>query len=303
MKVFVAGATGAIGAPLVEALISAGHEVIGMTHTEAGARKLTERGAKAVVLSAFDEASLRKALLESEPEAVIDQLTSLPRDPADFPSAFPGDKKLRLEGGGNLHRLAEESGVRRYVQQASGFFLKQRCGLASEKSPLATDASPGIAASAQMYADIEARLHASSSAMESVALRYGFFYGPGTWYCPEGAMGEHVRRQQYPIIKGGKAVWSFVHVHDAAQATVAALKAKPGIYNVVDSDPSPTSVWLPNFARMLGAEAPPVVSESEALSVYGEDFFYYGTKLKGASNKKALKDLDFQPRPLEWLAE
>ena len=201
MKVFVAGASGAIGQPLVAELIRQGHTVTGMTRSDSGAKKLLELGASVVQVSAFDLQGLEEAVQRSGAEIVIDELTALPGDPADFPAAFPGDRKLRLEGGGNLHRIAEAYGVRRYIQQASGFFLKQRCGLATENSTLAIDASAGIAASAQMYAEIESRLFASKK-MEGVALRYGFFYGPGTWYCPEGAMGEQPTIPNPDILRG-----------------------------------------------------------------------------------------------------
>jgi len=142
--------------------------------------------------------------------------------------------------------------VRRYVQQASGFFLKAAGGLADESAPLATDASPGVAASARMYAEIEARLR-NSGKMEGVALRYGFFYGPNTWYGEDGTVVDQVRRRAMPLIGQGQGVWSWIHIEDAALATVAALTAPAGIYNVVDDDPSPVSRWLPAFARWLGA--------------------------------------------------
>jgi len=300
MRIFLAGVGGAIGPPLVAALIRDGHTVTGMNRDAAGTQKLVDMGASVVLVDGFDAAAVEQAVRRSQAEVVIDQLTALPRDPARYAAAFAGDRRLRLEGGGNLHRAARAAGVRRYIQQASGFLLKADTGLADESAPLATDASAGVAATAQMYADVEARL-LDSGEMEGTALRYGFFYGPNTWYSPEGAAADHVRRQETPVIGRGDGVWSFVHIEDAARATVAALSAPPGIYNVVDDDPAPVGRWLPAFARWVGAPPPPQMSESEARAAVGEDAVYYGTKLSGASNAKARRTLAFEPRRLQWL--
>jgi nucleoside-diphosphate-sugar epimerase len=274
-----------------------------MTRSERGVEKLLALGAQVARVSAFDAPGLEAALRKAEAEVVIDELTALPRDPAEYGAAFPGDRQLRLEGGGNLHRLAQANGVRRYVQQASGFFLKAESGLADESSPLAIDASPGIAAGAQMYAEIESRLKHRSGNMEGVLMRYGFFYGPDTWYHPEGATGASVRRGEFPIIGQGEGVWSFVHVEDAALATVAALTADPGTYIVTDDHPAPVSAWLPEFARWVGGPHPPHCTEQEALAAAGPDALYFGTKLCGASNAKAKRALGFQPRQPEWHLE
>jgi 2-alkyl-3-oxoalkanoate reductase len=302
MRVFVAGASGAIGQPLIAELVRQGHSVTGMTRSEAGAQNLVDLGATAVQVSAFDGPAVEQALRRSQAEVVIDQLTALPKHPSDLAAALPGDRKLRLEGGGNLHRAAQASGVRRYIQQTSGFFLKAGSGLADESERLAIDASSGVAASARTYAELEARV-LNSGEMEGIALRYGFFYGPNTWYCPEGAAADQVRRQELPIVGQGEGVWSFVHIEDAALATVAALTAPPGIYNVVDDDPAPVRLWLPAFARWVGAPPPPRMTEQEAREAGGEDAVYYGTKLRGSSNKKAKKTFDFRPRRLQWLSQ
>jgi nucleoside-diphosphate-sugar epimerase len=148
--------------------------------------------------------------------------------------------------------------------------------------------------------ELEARLF-SSNAIEGVALRYGFFYGPKTWYHPGESAANMVMRQQYPVVGKGQGVSSFVHIIDAAIATVAALTAEAGVYNVVDDDPSPQNVWLPAFANFLGAPTPPQMSEAEVKSVAGDDAVYYATRLHGASNAKAKRVLGWKPRPLEWL--
>ena len=301
MRIFVAGATGAIGQPLVAALIRRGHEVTGMTNSEAGARSLAGMGAAAVLANAFDAAAVEKAVRDVRAEVVIDQLTSLPKDPSQLAAAAAADHKLKLEGGGNLHRAALACGVRRYVQQASGFFLEPGNGLADESAGLAVGASPRVAANARAYAELEARVLGAGK-MEGVVLRYGFFYGPGTWYRPDGASADQVRRQEIPVIGEGGGVWSWIHIDDAALATADVLMARPGVYNVVDDDPSPVAVWLPAFARFVGAPPPPRISEDEARASIGEDLVYYGTKLRGASNQKAKRAFGFAPRRLEWLA-
>jgi nucleoside-diphosphate-sugar epimerase len=299
MKIFVAGASGAIGQPLIAELIRKGHTVTGMTQTEAGANPLKAQGAEAVIANAFDAAAVEAALRQSKAETVIDELTALPKNPADLPKAAPGDAKLRLEGGGNLYRAAQACGVRRYIQQSTGFFLEAGEGLADESEGLAVDASPGVAANARTYTALEARVLGGT--LEGVALRYGFFYGPKTWYNPDGASADQMRQQQVPLVGAGQGVWSWVHIEDAAIATVAALTVEPGIYNIVDDDPSPMSVWLPKFAAFVGAPAPPHISEEQALKAAGEDAVYYQTKLRGCSNAKAKRMLGFKPRRLEWL--
>ena len=301
MKVFVAGATGAIGQPLIAELIAKGHIVTGMTHSEAGARRLRAAGVDVAIADALNGDAVKGVLRDSHAEVVIDELTAIPRTPSELSAHAHVDRKLRIEGGNNLHRAALACGVRRYIQQSSGFFLDAKEALADESSPLALNASPGIAKYAQMYAYVEQR--ALESSIEGVALRYGFFYGPNTWYNPDGGAADEIRKQLFPVIEGGKAKWSFVHIEDAARATVAALTAEPGKYVVVDDDTSPVSVWLPRFASFVGAPPPPFTTEDQMLQTAGKDAVYYQTKLCGASNAKAKRELHFAPRQREWLNE
>jgi 2-alkyl-3-oxoalkanoate reductase len=302
MRIFVAGASGAIGKPLITELIRQGHVVTGMTHSKAGARNLFAMGAAVAEVDALNGPAVERAVREARPDVVIDELTSLPKDPSQMAAAAPGDRKLRLEGGGNLYRAARTARVRRYLQQSTGFFLRPGTGLADESEGLAVDASPGVAASARTYTELEARV-LSEGPMEGSALRYGFFYGPGTWYWPDGACADLVRRQQIPMIGQGEGIWSWIHIEDAAIATVAALIAPPGIYHIVDDNPSPVSVWLPKFAQSVGAPVPRRLTETEARQAADEDAVYYGTKLRGASNAKAKKTFGFTPRALEWLSQ
>src|SRR5262245_36030910 len=228
MRIFVAGATGAIGQPLIAELVRRGHEVTGMTHSEAGARNLAEMGVAVARTSAFDAAAVEQAVRDARAEVVIDELTSLPKAPSEMAAAAPGDRKLKVEGGGNLHRAAMACGVRRYVQQASGFFLEPGNGLADESAGLAIDASPRVAANARAYAELEARV-LNARKMEGVVLRYGFFYGPGTWYHPDGASADSVRRQEIPVIGDGGGVWSWIQMEDAGVGSAGVLSADPSI--------------------------------------------------------------------------
>ena len=301
MRVFVAGASGAIGEPLIAKLLKHGHSVIGMTSSESRAKNLERRGVETAIVDAFDAAAVEAALRRAKAAVVIDELTSLPKEQSEMPKYAAGDRKVRIEGGGNLLRAAIATGVRRYLQQSSGFFLKAAEGtLADESSPLDVNASPGVAASARTYTELETRLF-SSSAIEGVSLRYGFFYGPNTWYHPGEAAANMVMRQQNPVVGKGQGVSSFVHIDDAATATVASLTAEPGVYNLVDDDPSPQAVWLPAFAKFVGAPEPAHLSEAEVSAIAGEDVVYYATRLSGASNARAKSVLGWKPRRLEWL--
>ena len=302
MRVLLAGATGAIGRPLVRALKQHGHSVFGLVRSAESKRVLDETGAEAVIGDALDAASVRAAIARVRPDAVINELTSLPRHytSADMKAAAERDNRVRTEGNVNLLAGMRDSGVRRYVLQSSGFWYAPGPGLADESSPLAVDASPGVAASARTYVELES-IAFQSPGIECVAMRYGFFYGPGTWYTKDDDMGEQVRRRQVPIIGAGQGVYSFVHIEDAASATVAALGCAPGAYNIVDSQPSPQHVWLAAFARACDAPEPPRITEREALAASGADSVYYATRLRGASNEKARHELNFRPRPLEWL--
>ncbi|HTP31949.1 MAG TPA: NAD(P)-dependent oxidoreductase [Candidatus Acidoferrales bacterium] len=304
MKVLVAGATGAIGRPLIAALIRGGHRAVGMTTTESGLGRLREAGAEGIVANVLDAEAVKSAVSRIRPDAVIDELTSLPRHytPEAMRAAAPDDRRVRLEGGGNLHNAARAAGAKRYVVQSTGFFYAPGSGLAAETEPLALDASPAIAASVRTYTQIEGRVLGASD-VKGVALRYGFFYGPGTYHDPaSGSISQQVREQKYPVIGAGSGVSSFVHVEDAASATVAALEAEPGIYNIVDDDACAMARWLPAFALALGAPAPAHISAEEALRTAGEDAVYYALRLRGASNGRAKRQLGFRPRRLEWLS-
>ena len=302
MKVLVAGATGAIGRPLISALVASRREVIGITTTE-DARALRDRGAEAFIADVLDRNAIDAVFRKVKPDAVIDELTSLPKEytPEEMKAAAVRDWELRLVGGRNVQDAAISWAARRYIAQSTGFFYAPGAGLATEREPLASEASPGIAGNVRTYIQSEERV-LNDPDLQGVVLRYGFFYGPGTYHDPAtGSLSRQVRERQYPIIGSGQGVFSFVHVEDAAAATVAALEAEPGVYNVVDDDPSDMNIWLPAFAQFLGAPAPRVITEAEALRTAGADSIYYATRLRGASNDLAKRKLGFALRKLEWL--
>ena len=302
MRVLIAGASGAIGRPLLRSLKRSGHQVFALARSPESAQALAEMGVEPVSADALEAASVNEAVRRIRPEAVINELTSLPRHytPAEMKAAAERDRKVRVEGNANLLAAMSDLGVCRYLLQSSGFWYAPGAGLADESTPFIADASPGVAASARTYAELEARA-SRAPGLEFVALLYGFFYGPGTWYTADGDMGQQLHRREVPIIGAGQGIWSFVHIDDAAAATAAALECPPGAYNVVDDDPSPQHVWLPAFARTANAPAPPKITEQEAQASSGPDAVYYATCLRGASNEKARRTLNFRPRRLEWL--
>jgi nucleoside-diphosphate-sugar epimerase len=175
--------------------------------------------------------------------------------------------------------------------------------LSVEETPLATDASHAIAAEARVLAEIEQRLLESPN-IEGIVLRYGFFYGPGTWFNPDGDVAEQIRQQRFPIVGSGEGVWSWLHIEDAAIATVAAAeRGNSGIYLIANDQPFAVRLWLPALATWLNAPPPPQISVEDALKAGDAVAVYYGTQMRGASNAKAKRELNFQPRPLEWTGD
>jgi 2-alkyl-3-oxoalkanoate reductase len=220
MRILLAGATGAIGRPLIRCLREGGHTVFGMARSPESARVLAEAGAGAVTADVLEAAAVRAAIARVQPHVVINQLTSLPAHytPAEMNAAAERDRKVKIEGNANLLAALNDAGVRRYILQSSGFWYAPGTSLADESAPFALEASPAVAAGARTYAELEASA-SQTTGIECVALRYGFFYGPGTWYSSEGDMGDQVRQQWVPIIGTGEGVWSWVHIEDAAAVT------------------------------------------------------------------------------------
>ena len=305
MKIFVAGGTGAIGRPLIRQLLAKGHAVSALTRSQEKAHVLVEQGVEPVIADVFDTDAVNRALRSAQPEVVIEQLTSLPRTYTrqSMTATAANNNRIRLEGGANVLAAAQAAGVRRYLRQSIAFWGVPGHGLADETTPLSVNASPAVAADARVITEIENRLLANSN-LEGIALRYGFFYGPGTWFHPDGDVARQVRQQQFPIVGDGEGVWSWLHIEDAAIATVAAVEhGNPGIYLIANDQPLAVREWLPAFAQWLKAPPPPRVSLEEALKASGPDAIYYGTQMRGASNAKAKRELNFQPRPLEWMVD
>lgn len=302
MRILIAGSTGAIGQSLVDNLVYYGHEVFGLTQSEERASVLAARGAKPLVVNVMDKEPLFAAFAKAEPQMVIDMLTALPKEytPEAMKKAAELDAVLRKEGGAHLLAAAEKYGAERYIVQSAAFWYAQGTGFADEDCPFAFDASPGIASGCKLYAEIEQRILQSKS-LQGVALRFGFFYGPRTWFHPDGNVGDQVRRQQFPLIGKATGIWNFVHIEDAALATAAALYCLPGAYNIVNNTPIAMRDWLPAFAQYIHAPHPPTITEEEGLKQFGPDRVYYATQLRGASNAKAKRELNFAPRRLEWL--
>ena len=305
MKFFVAGGTGAIGRPLIAKLLAKGHTVVALTRSPEDAPALMERGIEPAIADVFDPDAIKAVLSRARPEVVIEQLTALPRTYTreSMNAAAPRNTRIRLEGGANVLAAAQAVEVRRYLRQSIAFWAVPGSGLADEETPLALDASPAVAADARVVTELEHRLLGNPD-IEGIILRYGFLYGPGTWFNPDGDVAKQVRQQQFPIVGNGEGVWSWLHIEDTAIATVAAAEhGNPGIYIIANDQPLPVRKWLPAFAQWLNAPAPPQISVEDALKAGGADAVYYGTQMRGVSNAKAKRELNFQPRPLEWIVK
>jgi 2-alkyl-3-oxoalkanoate reductase len=301
MRVMVSGASGAIGRFLIPQLVEAGHEVVGLTRRRDKADALGARGARGVVVDALDREAVRQVVLDAAPEAVIDQLTSLPRDyDLRDPHLYDANDEIRSKGTPALHDAAREAGARRFVMQSVAFlYAPEGDWVKSEDAPMWMDAPMPFARSVRVLADNEQRITGDPD-VEGVVLRYGFFYGPGTYYAPDGSIAAQVRKRQFPIVGKGQGMMSYVHLRDAAAATVAALDRGRGIYNVVDDDPAPAREWLPVYAQAIGARRPLRIPAWIARLVAGGMIARAATELRGASNAKAKAELGWQPSIPSW---
>jgi nucleoside-diphosphate-sugar epimerase len=300
MRVFVAGAAGVVGRPLVDRLLAEGHSVVGTTRDEERARALRARGAETAVLDAFDAGALRAAVLAAEPEVVIHQLTALPAqaDPKLMEAALAMTNRLRRETVPTLLAAATEAGARRALVQSIAFVTRpDGRPVHDEDAPLYLDAPEQFRDNIATVRDLEAAT-VGAAGIEGLVLRYGFYYGPGTWYDKDGTMGELIRKRRYPIIGGGEGHMSFVALDDAVEATVRALdRGAPGVYNITDDTPATSREWLPEAARLLGAKPPRKVPAWLARRVAGDALVYYSTTLPGNANGRARAAFDWAPRP------
>jgi nucleoside-diphosphate-sugar epimerase len=304
MRIFVAGATGAIGRPLVSALITAGHSVVGLTRTAAKAETIRRMGAEPVVADGLDAAAIRAAVIAAKPDVIIHEMTDLTGaiDLRHFNRVFASSNRLRTTGTDNLLAAAREAGVRRFIAQSYCGWPYARSGVAIKTEADELDPDPPE----EMRPTLEAiryleRAVTGSSLPEGIVLRYGTFYGPDTGTLGH-AMIEQIRHRRVPLIGDGGGWWSFVHVDDAAAATVRAVeRGMPGnIYNIVDDDPAEVSEWLPALAQMLDAKPPFHLPSWIARLVAGEHMVSMMTQVRAGSNIKAKRDLDWEPVHPSW---
>jgi nucleoside-diphosphate-sugar epimerase len=298
--VLVAGATGAIGRPLMARLLAAGHDVVGTTRSPDRAAELEAAGVTAAILDAFDADAVRRVVAGAEPEVVIAQMTSLPSSPRAkaMREGLTLTSALRREAVPVLVDAAREAGARRVVAQSISFVTgPPEPVVHDESAPLWDDApDPAQRSTIAAVRDMEAAV-VDAPGIEGIVLRYGFFYGPGTWYERDGAMGKELRRRRLPVIGDGRGLSSFVHVDDAAAATIQALDhGSPGVYNVTDADPATWTQWTTEAAALLGAKPPRRVPAWLARRVAGAIAVHYATTLPGNASDKAQRDLDWHPR-------
>jgi nucleoside-diphosphate-sugar epimerase len=305
MKVFVAGATGALGRPLIRQLVERGHEVTGMTRSESKTDILRELGARPVVADALDPESVAQAVAEANPDVIVHQLTSIGEfNPRHMERDFAATNRLRTEGTDHLLAAGRAVGVKRFVAQSFAPWPYARTGgmVKTEDDPLDTNPPSQVRTTLEAIKYLEKAV-TEADWTEGIALRYGGFYGPGTsiGLNPLGEQIEMIKGRKFPVAGKGTGVWSFIHIEDAASATVEAVEhGTRGIYNVVDDEPAPISEWLPVLAKSLGAKPPRHVPLFLARLFGGEVTAIMMSDLRGSSNTKAKRELGWKPRYPSW---
>jgi nucleoside-diphosphate-sugar epimerase len=304
MRILVAGATGALGTQLIPRLVERGHDVTGLARSASKQHDIREMGAKPVIADALDPEQVASAVAEAEPEVIVHQLTALSgsMDLRNFQRAFALTNRLRTEGADHLLAAGRAVGMRRFVAQSFAGWPYARTGgpVKTEEDPL----DPEPVAAMRTTHDAIRRLEATvtgASWIEGIVLRYGGFYGPGTSFGPDGEHVEMLRKRRFPIVGDGAGVWSFVHIGDAADATVLAIeRGAPGVYNIVDDEPAPVSEWLPAAARAVGAKPPLRIPRWLGRLAAGEAATVMMAEVRGASNAKAKRALGWQPAHPSW---
>ena len=300
MKVFVAGASGAIGRPLVRRLVAEGHEVTGMTRSAGRADEIRALGGEPAVCDVFDRDALTDALRRAAPDAIVHQLTSLPPVlDTKRPETYEATNRLRSEGTRLLLEAgAEVGGVKRFLAQSVAFLYAPTGGwVKSEEAPILRGIPGPFGNAMRAITDLEAQVLGA----DGIVLRYGYFYGPGTHYAADGQYGEMVRRRRFPVVGRGEGRFSFIHTDDAAAATAAALeRGAPGVYNVTDDEPAPMREWLPVYAAALGAPKPLRVPGWLAAWFAGKAAVSMATTMRGASNAKAKEAFGCEPELRSW---
>ena len=303
MRIFVAGATGAMGKQLVPRLVTAGHQVTGMTRTEAKQNALRALGAEPVLADALDPEQVADAVALAQPDVIVHQLTAIATlDLRHFDRDFALTNRLRTEGTDHLLSAGRAVGVERFIAQSYTSWPYARTGGAVKREDDPLDPTPAR----EMRESLAAIRHLEAAVTgadwtEGIVLRYGGFYGPGTSMSPGGEQLEMIRKRKFPVVGNGQGMWSFVHIADAAEATVLAVEhGQRGIYNVVDDEPAPVAEWLPAMAESIGARRPWHVPRFVGRLLAGEAGAVMMTETRGASNAKAKRELGWEPGHPSW---
>jgi nucleoside-diphosphate-sugar epimerase len=299
MRVFVTGATGALGQHLVPGLVAAGHEVTATTRTPGKAGGLRAAGAAPVVVDGLDRAAVLAAVRAAAPEVIVHEMTALAdmHSLRDTDRVFAATNELRTQGTDNLLAAAAEAGTRRVIAQSYTGWTNERSGgpVKTEDDPFDSRVLPSATRTLAAIKHVEKTV--PLQAPEGIVLRYGSFYGPGA----SQVLLDLLRKRMLPVIGGGTGIWSFIEITDAAAATIAAVgRGAPGVYNVVDSDPAPVTDWLPYLARVAGAKPPLRVPAWLGRLLAGEFVVTQMTSARGSSNEKARKELGWEPRYASW---
>ncbi len=304
MKVLVAGATGGLGRSLVPQLVEAGHEVTGMIRSESGAAGVRAFGADVVLADGLDAAAVTAAVKSARPEVVVHQMTALKGgiDFKKFDESFALTNRLRTEGTDNLLAASQAAGVRRFVVQSYAGWNLQHGGSATktEADPMDPDPVPAQRETMAAIKHLESVV-TKAEGIEGVVLRYGSFYGPTGDIGKGGSLVEMIQKRKLPLIGDGTGVWSFVHYDDAADATVKAIESDAtGIYQIADDDPAQAAVWLPEFARILGAKPPRHLPAWLAKLAVGDVGVAAFTEIRGVDNSLAKATFGWQAGYASW---
>jgi nucleoside-diphosphate-sugar epimerase len=304
MKVLVAGAGGVIGRQLLPRLAKNGHQVVGLTRSPEKAELVRALGAEPVIADALDAEQVARAVAEAEPEAIVHELTALSDsiDIRHFERSLEPTNRLRTEATDHLLSAGRAVGVKRFLAQSYAGWPQERSGswVKSEEDPLDPSPAPAMRRGQEAIRHLEEAVVGADWTV-GIVLRYGGFYGPNTSLAADGEHTELIRARKFPVVGDGAGVWSFVHVGDAAEATVAALeRGERGIYNVVDDEPAPVKEWLPAVAEAIGAKPPRHVPRWLGRLVAGEAAAVMMTEIRGASNEKAKRELGWTPAHPSW---
>ncbi|MES2222436.1 MAG: NAD(P)-dependent oxidoreductase [Acidobacteriota bacterium] len=304
MRVLVAGASGAIGRRLIPKLVHAGHAVAGMTHTASKAGQVRAMGADPLIVDALDASAVTAAIRDLRLDAIVHELTAIPAklNMRKYEQEFVLTNRLRSEGTDNLIAAALQVGVRRFIAQSFAplVYARQGSSVKTEDDPMDSNPPPALRKTLKAIQHLETAT-LGIRGVPGIVLRYGAFYGPGTSF-GEGGFGlEGLRRRKIPVVGNGAAIWSFIHIDDAAEATLAALEGgDPGIYNIVDDDPAPVSEWLPALAAAINAPPPRHIPAFIARLAVGEHGVTMMNEIRGSSNAKAKRQLGWIPQWPSW---